>query len=116
MPKGPVGGPRPSANSVLRLSIKETPVPESDPQGVFPEKLLRTGAYEEDIVEDIADRTTFDEDDIGVDRRTKFKRGLGQTEIYTIRIDVNKDKPKEVNRNVDKLGSAGYLFESVFFE
>jgi len=116
MPQGPVGGPRPTANSVLRLSIRDTPVPESDPQSLFPEKLFITGAYEEEIVEDIADRTTFDEDDISVDRRTKFKRGLGQTDIYTIRVDIGKRKPKEVNRNVNELSSAGYLFESAFFE
>lgn len=116
MPVGPFGSSRPATNSTLLLVIKETPVPESDPQGVFPENLIRTGATEDKITQDIANRTMFGGRDISVDRKSSFATGLGQSDTYKIRLDVSGEDPASVHREVEKLVEEGYSFTSTKFE
>lgn len=116
MPRGPLGGRRPGASSTLQMRIREVPVPTDDDSGVLPEPLLRSGGDEEEIISDIVSRTQADEDRLSVDRTTSFKRGLGQTTVWTINLNVSGVTPRRVVKLTDKLGRAGYEFESVVFE
>jgi len=116
MPLGPAGGSRPGTDSSLLLVIREIPVVGAQPEGVFPEPLIRNGAYEEDIIEDIAERTVFDESEISVNISNKFRRGLGQTDTYEIRINVSGMHPEDVDDEVYKLSGSGYVFERVELE
>ena len=113
MPVGSFGGRRPGSNSSLKLVIRETPVPDSDPEGVFPEPLLRAGATDEDIMEDISDRTVFNEQDISLNRTNKFTRGLGETRTWGIMVDVDGLQPSSVAKSVERLVDAGYVFDDV---
>jgi hypothetical protein len=116
MPEGPLGSPRPATNSTLLLVIKETPVPESDSEGVLPGKLAITEPTENNITRDIANRTMFGGRDISVDRKSSFTRGLGQSDTYKIRLDVSGEDPASVNKEVEKLVEEGYSFTSTKFE
>lgn len=116
MPNGPFGGPRPGSSSILELVIKETPVPVEDDTGVFPDRVIRMGADEEDIIDDISGRTVFSSNDLSIDRKTSFMRGMGQTDTWTIRANVSGMAPESISNAVDKLVSAGYQFVSVEME
>jgi len=116
MPIGPAGGPRPGSDSTLNLVIKEIPVVGTQPEGVFPEPLIRNGAFEEDIIKDIASRTEFNEGDISIEITNKFQRGLGQTDTYDIDVNVSGMRPEKVATAVNQLTSDGYLFEIVEFK
>lgn len=116
MTRGPLGGRRPASNSSLKLVVKDSPVPSDTSEGVFPEPLLRMGSEESSVAEDIADRTNIDRGSISVDKTVSVMRGLGQTDKWTILINVSGMTPSEVDDEVDTLVDAGYLFSTIKFE
>jgi hypothetical protein len=116
MAQGPLGGPRPGSNSTLRMVIVENPVPVKGDTGVFPQKIIRTGGTEENIISDIAGRTVFRERDLSVDIKSSFQRGLGQTDRFIIKADVSGMRPESIDNAIDKLVDDGYQFSVVEFE
>lgn len=115
MPVGPFNGRRPGTDSTLVLTIREIPVPTGDNEGFFPPNLIRSGADEESLTEDIASRTEFATDDISIDIQNRFTRGLGQTDVYRINLNVSGKRPGDVMRTYETLTDAGYKFESAEF-
>ena len=116
MPEGRFGVGRPTANSTLLLVIRETPVPDKENKGVFPEKIIRNSSTEDEIIEDIAERIGYSTDDVSIDMKSSVTRGFGQTDTYNIRLDVSGEMPSEVSNAVETLVSAGYNFNRVEFE
>lgn len=115
MPEGPLGGPRPGSNSTLELRIKEIPVPTGNNEGVLPDSI--TSRQSKEIKEDILTRGVFFTDDrVSVDRKTSIERGLGQTDVWTIKVNVSGMRPDMVDDSVNALIDVGYKFESVEFE
>lgn len=116
MPEGPLNGPRPGSDSTLLLRIRETPVPEKDPEPLFPMKIIRATNTEKAILEEIVRDTSFGESQISIDRSTSVQRGLGQTDVWEMRVDVSGLRPSDVAEDVDNLVNAGFKFEIVEFE
>lgn len=116
MPRGPFGGRRPGAKSILQLRIREIPVPTDDNEGVLPDNILGAGDDESQIIDDITNRYPIAEDRLSVDRKVSVQRGLGQTTVWTINVEVDEFTPSEVNKMTNKLSDAGYVFEETKFE
>lgn len=116
MVKGPFGGKRPFASPTVKLTIKEIPIPHGQSDRVFPEPVIRTTDTERAIIENIADITTLSQDEIAVDRSSKFRRGLGQTTTYTIHLNVGKQSTRAIGSILDQLDDEGYKFSSEFLE
>jgi len=116
MPEGPLNGPRPGSDSTLLLRIRETPVPEKDPEPLFPMKIIRATDTEKAILEEIVSNTSFGEGQISIDRSTSVQRGLGKTDVWEMRVDVSGFSPAVVFENVEDLIDEGFLFELVEFE
>lgn len=115
MPSGPLGIPRPATNSTLKLVIKETPAPTDDDEGVFPPEIIKFGADESRVRSNVSMVTGIELGKVRVSRKTSFMRGMGQTDKFTIKIDVSKHTPSQVSRIVKDLEKEGYKFDRVVF-
>jgi len=116
MPHGPLNGPRPAASSTLKLVIRETPVPEKDPTPVFPMNIIRADNTTQAILEDMEARMEFDIDRFSIDRTSSFTRGMGQTDVWEIMVDVSGLSPRAVDDMVETFVNAGYLFDNTEFQ
>lgn len=116
MPEGLFGTNRPGADSTLLLVIQQNPVPTGDIQELFPPNLIRKGADEQSLIDDISNRTVFTSDEISIDTQNKLTRGLGQTDTYNIKLNVSGMTPSQVDSVVQTLVDAGYMFKKAEFE
>jgi len=109
---------RPFTSPMLELIITETPVPETDPEPLFPMSVIRSDDTVEAIEDDVMDvLEEFDEldgmlDGFSVSRDVSFTRGFGETRTFTILINASSVSPSTLDAIVSEMINEGYKFSS----
>lgn len=112
MAEGPFGGPRIASEPQLEMQITDSPVPEGDDEGVFPDGIVFTDDVEQQVLAIVEDKVQQYPDitNPSVDRETSVMRGLGQTDKVTITVNVNGAYPGDVDSFVQDLVDEGFMF------